>query len=129
MKNILIVEDEEFLVRALKDNLESEGYKIKVAANGEEAIKGIRKDRPVLVLLDLLMPRMDGFKVLEELKKNPEWRLIPIIVLSNLGGDADIKRALELGADDYFVKSQHPIEEVVEKVREYLEGKRVADTK
>jgi CheY-like chemotaxis protein len=129
MKNILIVEDEEFLVRALKDNLESEGYKIKVAANGEEAIKVIRKDRPVLVLLDLLMPRMDGFKVLEELKKNPEWRLIPVIVLSNLGGDADIKRALELGADDYFVKSQHPIEEVVEKVREYLEGKRVADTK
>lgn len=124
MNRILIAEDEEFLVRALKDNLEAEGFAIDVAANGDEAVERIRKNVPNLILLDLLMPKRDGFYVLEEVKKNPEWKLIPVIVLSNLGGDADIKRALEMGADDYFVKSQHPIEEVVEKVKEYIDRKK-----
>ncbi|TSC76796.1 MAG: response regulator receiver protein [Parcubacteria group bacterium Gr01-1014_29] len=124
MNKILIVEDEEFLIRALKDNLEAEGYTIDTAMNGDEAIERIKKEQPNLILLDLLMPKRDGFYVLEEVKKNPEWRLIPVIVLSNLGGDAEIKKAIEMGADDYFVKSQHPIEEVIEKVKEYLEGKK-----
>lgn len=124
MNHILIVEDEDFLARALKDNLEAESFRVDIAKNGEEAMERLKKDRPTLILLDLLMPKRDGFQVLEEVKKNPEWKLIPIIVLSNLGGDAEIKRALDMGADDYFVKSQHPIEEVVEKVKEYFEGKR-----
>ncbi len=124
MSRILIVEDEEFLVRALKDNLEAEGYTIDVAVNGEEALKQIGGHRPDIILLDLLMPKRDGFYVIEEVRKNPEWRLIPIIVLSNLGSDSEIKRALELGADDYFVKSQHPIEEVIEKIKDYLEGRK-----
>jgi len=124
MNRILVVEDEEFLVLALKDNLEAEGCTIDVAMNGEEAMKHIRSNRPNLILLDLLMPKRDGFYVLEEIKKNPEWKLIPIIVLSNLGSDTEIKKALEMGADDYFVKSQHPIEEVIEKVKEYLGGKK-----
>lgn len=121
MNRILIVEDEEFLMRALKDNLESEGCATDTAANADEAMERIKRERPNLILLDLLMPKKDGFYVLEEVKKNPEWKLIPVIVLSNLGGDAEIKRALEMGADDYFVKSQHPIEEVIEKIKEYLE--------
>lgn len=124
MNHILIVEDEEFLLLALKDNLEAEGYTTDSAMNGDEAVEHIRKQRPNLILLDLLMPKRDGFYVLEEVKKNPEWKLIPVIVLSNLGNDSEIKRALSLGADDYFVKSQHPIEEVIEKVKEYLEGKK-----
>ena len=128
MNRVLVVEDEEFLVRALKDNLESEGCAVDAAMNGEEAMEQLRKSRPNIILLDLLMPKKDGFYVLEEVKKNPEWKLIPVIILSNLGGDAEIKRALEMGADDYFVKSQHPIEEVIEKVKEYLEGSRNAKT-
>ena len=124
MNRVLIVEDEEFLLRAVKDNLESEGYAVTTAADGEEAMERIRKERPDLILLDLLMPKRDGFYVLEEVKKNPEWKLIPIIVLSNLGGDVEIKKALDMGADDYFVKSQHPIEEVIAKVKEYLSGQR-----
>lgn len=124
MNDVLIVEDEEFLVTALKDNLESEGYLVNTAVNGGEAIEQIKKHLPNIILLDLLMPREDGFYVLEEVKKNPEWQFIPIIVLSNLGGDAEIKKALKMGAGDYFVKSQHPIEEVVEKVKEYLVGKK-----
>ena len=129
MKNVLIVEDEEFLIRALEDNLSAEGCTIDTARNGEEAIDHVKKKKPDLILLDLLMPKRDGFYVLEEVKKNPEWKLIPVLVLSNLGGDAEIKRALEMGADDYFVKSQHPIEEVIEKIKEYLEGRKQSKTR
>lgn len=126
MNNVLIVEDEDFLIRALKDNLVAEGCKVDIAKNGEEAVEKIGKNKPDLVLLDLLMPKKGGFYVLEEIKKNPEWKLIPVIVLSNLGEDTSIKRALEMGADDYFVKSQHPIEEVIEKAKDYLEGRKTA---
>ena len=123
MNRILIVEDEDFLVRALEDNLVTEKYTVDIARNGEEAIGKIQKKKPDFILLDILMPQSDGFYVLEELKKNPEWQLIPVIVLSNLGEDSTIKRALEMGANDYFVKSQHPIQEVIEKVKGYFEGK------
>ena len=126
MSKILIVEDEGFLVQALKDNLEAEGYKIEVAMNGEEAVEKVSAHKPDLILLDLLMPKKDGFYVIEEVKKNTELKHIPIIVLSNIGGDTEIKKAIEMGADDYFVKSQHPIEEVIEKVKSALEGNRKA---
>lgn len=125
MNHILIVEDEEFLVRALKDNLTSEGSSVSVAMDGEAVFDEIKKHKPALILLDLLLPKKNGFDVLKELKASPEWQLIPVIVLSNLGEDSEIKRALELGASDYFVKSQHPIQEVIEKVKEYLQGKGV----
>ncbi len=124
MSRILIVEDEDFLIQALKDNLSAEGWTVDIAKNGEEALERIAKKKPDLVLLDILMPKRDGFYVLEEIRKNPEWKLIPVIVLSNLGEDTSIKRAMEMGANDYFVKSQHPIQEVIEKVRDYLEGRK-----
>lgn len=120
MAVVLITEDEDFLVRTLQDNLTAEGIAVDIAKDGEEAIKKIAKNKPDLILLDLLMPGKDGFYVLEELKKNTEWKSIPVIVLSNLGEDTEIKRAMEMGANDYFVKSQHPIEEVIKKVKEYL---------
>lgn len=123
MNHVLIVEDEEFLVRAVKDNLLSEGNTVSVAMDGEAVFEEIKKKKPALILLDLLLPKKNGFDVLRDLKANPEWQLIPVIVLSNLGEDSEIKRALDLGASDYFVKSQHPIQEVIEKVQEYLQGK------
>jgi len=126
MNHILIVEDEDFLIRTLEDNLIAEGYTIDSARNGEEAIEKIGKKKPDLILLDILMPKKDGFYVLEEVKKNPEWKLVPVVVLSNLGEDEIIKKALEAGADDYFIKSQHPIQEVIEKVKDYLEGRKAA---
>ena len=124
MNNVLIVEDEDFLIQALKDNLGAEGCTVDIAKDGEEAVKMVEKKKPDLILLDILMPKRDGFYVLEELKKNPKWKLIPVIVLSNLGEDTAIKRAMGMGADDYFVKSQHPIEEVIEKAKDYLEGRK-----
>ncbi len=126
MNHILIIEDEEFLIRALEDNLTAEGYTVDIAKDGEEATGKIEKKKPNLILLDIVMPKKDGFYVLEEIKKNPEWKLIPVIVLTNLGEDIAIKRAFDMGADDYFVKSQHPIQEVIERVKDYLEGGKAA---
>lgn len=124
MSRVLVVEDEEFLIRPLKDSLAAEGYTVDVARNGKEAVGKITENKPDLVLLDILMPEKDGFYVLGEVKKSSEWRLIPVIVLSNLGEDVTIKQALEAGADDYFVKSQHPIQEIIERAKDYLEGRK-----
>jgi two-component system alkaline phosphatase synthesis response regulator PhoP len=123
MNHVLVVEDEDFLVRALKDNLVSEGHSVSIAMDGEAVFDEMKKKKPNLILLDLLLPKKNGFDVLKEIRQSPEWQLIPVVILSNLGEDSEIKRALELGANDYFVKSQHPIQEVMEKVREYLQGK------
>ncbi|MFI3156050.1 MAG: response regulator [Methylococcaceae bacterium] len=120
MKKILIVEDEKALVEVLRDEFNLHKYTVVVAYNGEEAMEKIQKEKPDFVLLDLLLPRKDGFEVLKEIKEDRELRHIPVLVLSNLGQDDDIKKALGLGAVDYFVKTQHPIKEVIEKVQHYI---------
>mgnify|MGYP001561261791 CR=1 FL=1 len=120
MKKILIAEDEEILLNVLKDRFESDGWEVSVAKDGEETVNLIAKRSFDLVLLDLLMPKKDGFEVLKKVRRNPELKNLPIIVLSNLGGDEDIKKALALGANDYFVKTQHPMSEVVEKVNSFV---------
>lgn len=120
MKKILIAEDEDILLNVLKDRFEAEGWEVSTARDGEETMEAIKKSRPDVVLLDLLMPKKDGFEVLKEVRSNPEYKNLPIIVvLSNLGSDEDIKKALALGANDYFVKTQHPMSEIVEKVKKY----------
>ena len=120
MKKILVAEDEEVLLNVIKDRFEAEGWEVITARDGEEAVVAIRKSRPDLVLLDLLMPKKDGFEVLKEIRGDPEFKTLPIIVvLSNLGSDEDIKKALALGANDYFVKTQHPMSEIVEKAKKY----------
>lgn len=119
MKKILIAEDEDILLNVLKDRFEAEGWEVSVAKDGVEAMVAINKSKFDLVLLDLLMPKKNGFEVLKEVMDNPELKNLPIIVLSNLGGDEDIKKALALGAKDYFVKTQHPMSEIVEKAKKY----------
>ena len=112
----LIIEDEEALALVIQDKLTSKNHETRVVKDGDAAIAAARSFRPNLILLDLILPKKDGFAVLKELKADPELELIPVIVLSNLGEDENIKRALQLGAKDYFVKSQHPINEIVEKI-------------
>ena len=130
MKKILVAEDEEVLLNVLKDRFEAEGWEVTTARDGEEAVESIKKTRPDLVLLDLLMPKKDGFEVLKEIRGDPEFKTLPIIVvLSNLGSDEDIKKALALGANDYFVKTQHPMSEIVEKAKKYKSGGASAKTK
>lgn len=117
---ILIIEDEAFLARALQDNLQTLGYASSVVFDGEEALKHITEKHPDLILLDLLLPKQNGFFVLKKLKENPEWEKIPVIILSNLGEDAIIKQALDMGANDYLVKSQHSMDEVLGKISGYF---------
>ena len=125
MKKILIAEDEDVLLKVLKDRFEEAGWHVTGVSNGKSAVEKLNKagrDGYDVLILDLLMPEMSGFEVLEEIKKNAELVDLPIIVLSNLGGDDDIKKAMKLGADDYFVKSQHPMSEIVEKVEKFAGG-------
>lgn len=117
---ILIVEDEEILRDVLEEKFKKEDFDTKVAIDGEAGLQAVEDFEPDLILLDLIMPKMDGFEVLEALKSNPKAKNIPVIVLSNLNQDEEIKKALALGAVDFLVKTQHPINEVVEKVRKYL---------
>ena len=116
---ILIVEDEEVLALVLKEKLELDHFEVQTAADGEAGLAAVGSFRPDFILLDLVMPKKTGMEVLEELKASPQFKDIPVIVLSNLDTDADIKKALALGALDYFVKAHHPINEIVEKVKTY----------
>lgn len=120
MQKILIVEDEKALVEVLRDEFALHQFEVVVAMNGEDALRVLRTAKPDLMLLDLLLPKKNGFEVLEEMKADAELRDIPVIVLSNLGQDEDIKKAISLGAVDYFVKTQHPIKEIIQKVQQYL---------
>lgn len=120
MHKIVIVEDEEALARVLKEKFEDEEFEVELAMDGKVALEIIQKTNPDLVLLDLMLPKRDGIEVLRDIKADQELKRLPVIVLSNLDGDEDIKQAIALGAKDYFVKSQHPIKEVVEKVKDFL---------
>ena len=107
MHKIVIVEDEEALARVLKEKFEGEEFVVELAMDGKVALPIIQKMRPDLVLLDLMLPKRDGIDVLKDIKADRDLENLPVIVLSNLDGDEDIKQAIALGAKDYFVKSQH----------------------
>jgi len=117
---ILVVEDEEVLAKVLKEKLEKSGYDVTVAVDGDAALSLTKRKSPDAIILDLLLPKRNGFEVLEVLKADQELKMIPVVVVSNLGEDGDIKRALSLGAADYYVKSEHPINEIIEKVKNVL---------
>lgn len=117
---ILVVEDEEVLAKVLQEKLEKSGYKVTVASDGEDALAKAKDVSPDAIVLDLLLPKKNGFEVLEVLKSDQALKMIPVVVVSNLGEDSDIKRALSLGAADYYVKSEHPINEIVEKIQNVL---------
>ncbi len=119
-KTILIAEDDEHISKVYEIKLAKEGFVTSLARDGEEAIEKIIAEKPDLVLLDLMLPKKDGFGVLEDIKKIPALAHIPIIVLSNLGQQVDQDRAMALGAREYIVKVNHPIQEVIDKVKGYL---------
>ncbi len=105
---ILIVEDERDLMELLKYNLDREGFTVDTATSGEEGLKKVRADPPDLILLDLMLPAMDGLEVCRGLKGRPETRAIPVIMLTARGEESDIVAGLELGADDYITKPFSP---------------------
>ena len=120
MKKILFIEDESALQRAVAHVLTEEGYLALSAMDGETGIQLAHKEMPDLILLDLIVPKKDGFTVLTELKQDPASADIPVIILTNLEGSADVERALALGATTYLVKTNYRLEEVVEKIKSIL---------
>ena len=120
MKRILFIEDESALQKAFGDILKQEGYEMISALNGEEGLKLAKTEKPDLILLDLILPKLHGFEVLEKLKADEETKDIPIIILTNLEGTDDIEKALKLGATTYLVKASYTLEEVIEKVKKAL---------
>jgi two-component system alkaline phosphatase synthesis response regulator PhoP len=120
MKKILIVEDEEILLELLQKKLTQSGYNVSTAKDGEEGLRAIKKNKPDLILLDILMPKKGGFEVMEEIRLDPLLKDIPIIIISNSGQPVEIERAKALGAKDCLVKVEFDPQEVIEKVKEQI---------
>lgn len=120
MKKILFIEDESALQKSMGDSLRREGWEVLSALNGEIGLRQAKTENPDLILLDLILPKMDGFEVFRELKKNKETADIPVIVLTNLEQMEDVEKALELGAKTYLVKANYTLSEVVSKIKDIL---------
>jgi len=117
---ILFAEDDRFIARALKDGLSEAGYTVFNAFDGEEAIKILKEEKPDLVLLDIVMPKMDGLAVLKEMSGNPKLRKIPIIVFSNVDVKDEVSDFPGLNVAEYLLKANFTMREVVEKINKYL---------
>jgi len=119
-KSILIVEDESALNQTLGEFLASENFEVLSASDGAEGIKVAKAKKPDLILLDIILPKKDGYEVLDELKSDDSTKSIPVILLTNLESAQDIQKAFEKGATTYLVKSSYKMHDVVEKIKETL---------
>lgn len=120
MKKILFIEDESALQKTLGDIIKTEGYNIISALDGEIGLKLAKTEKPDLILLDLVLPKANGFEVLEKLKKDEQTKNIPVIVLTNLESIQEVDKAIELGATTYLVKAHYGLKEVVKKIKKAL---------
>jgi DNA-binding response OmpR family regulator len=120
---ILIVEDEEILLTALSEEMKQAGFDVSEAKDGVEGVEKAISDKPDLILLDLVMPRLDGIGALKQMKANPEIKDIPVVILTNLSDYDKVSDALSLGAMDYLVKANYRLEELVIKIKTVLERK------
>ncbi len=116
-KKILIVEDDKFLRELITKKLKDEGYETVGAADGEEGVEKVKKESPDIVLLDLILPGIDGFEVLSKIKEDPALSSIPVVILSNLGQREEVEKGLKLGAVDYMIKAHFTPGEITEKVK------------
>jgi len=120
-KRILVAEDDRFLRKAAEVTLRRHGFTVLTASDGEAALQIARAETPDLVLLDLIMPRLQGFEVLRTLKQDPATEAIPVIVLSSLSQASDVRQAMEEGAAAYFVKADLSLQALVQRVEEALQ--------
>lgn len=118
---VLLVEDDTMLADMYTMKFEGEGFEVWKGANGIEALQQLEtKGNPSIILLDVIMPQMDGFTMLGKLKENPKWKDLPVILLTNLGQDNDVKKGIAMGANDYLIKANFTPGQVVEKVKALL---------
>ena len=119
-KKILIIEDDDFLRQLISQKISAEGFAVSLAVDGSDGIEKTKDIMPDLIILDLLLPTVDGFEVLSKIKSDPATNPIPVIILSNLGQQEEINKGLKFGAADYLVKAQLTPEEIVEKIKNLL---------
>ena len=119
-KKILIIEDEEILMNLLQRKLIQEGYDVSIARDGDDGLESMRKNLPDLILLDILMPRVGGIEVMEEMQKDDSLKNIPVVIISNSGQPVEIDRAQQLGARDWLIKTEFDPQEVVDKVKKQI---------
>ncbi|MDD5749170.1 MAG: response regulator [Patescibacteria group bacterium] len=117
---ILFVDDDNFLRKVYQAELSERGYEVFLAANGQEGLEQARINDPDLIILDMIMPEKNGFEVLTELRSDPATAAVPVIILSNLGQEDDVKKGIDLGAVDYLVKDNITLATLVEKISRYL---------
>ena len=120
MAKILLIEDDKFLRELIIQKLGKEGFDVSEASEGETGLLKMKEERPDLVLLDLILPGIDGFEVLSRMKKDTELKSVSVVILSNLGQKDDVQKGMDLGADDYLVKAHFTPGEIVEKIRAAL---------
>ncbi len=117
-KKIMIIEDDRFLSSLMKARLEKEGFAVLQSFDGEEAVQALKTERPALIILDLIMPKVTGFEVLQTISITPGLESVPVMILSNLAQDSDIEKARQLGAREYFVKVKISIDDLIGKIKE-----------
>lgn len=120
MKKILFIEDESVLQKTVGSALKDEGYKVISATDGESGFNLAASQKPDLILLDIVLPKINGFEVLKKLKENKETKDVPVIILTNLERVADIDKALEVGATTYLIKVDYSLDEIIKKVKKAL---------
>jgi DNA-binding response OmpR family regulator len=119
-KKILFIEDDSFIAEGYQKGLKEEGFEVTLAGNGEVAFSVIANEKPDLILLDIVMAGEDGFSVLKRIKEKDGVKEIPVIILSNLGGQENIEKGKNLGAEDYLVKSDYSLNDIAKKIRDFL---------
>jgi len=126
---ILLVEDDDFLRGICELKLRKEGFNVAISADGSDALENIRKENFDLILLDVVLPGMDGFEILENIKKDPSRARIPVIMLTNMGQESEVKRGFTLGAEDYIIKAHFTAGEIVEKIKVIIARKNIGGDK
>lgn len=119
---VLLVEDDQLIQRMYQKIFTFEKYEVVTASDGEEALEKARTSDPTIILLDVMMPKMNGMEVLERLKMDPNTKAIPVVMLSNLAGENDAETALAKGAVKYIIKSEHDPKEVADMIQEIIAG-------
>lgn len=122
MAKILIIEDDPLMLRMYQKIFKFQKHEVEIAGDGEEGLAKVQAFGPTIVLLDVMMPKMNGLQVLEQLKANPATKAVPVIMLTNLAGQQDAETAMSKGAVKYIVKSEHEPREVADMVEEVIAG-------
>lgn len=123
MHKVLIIEDDPFLIDLYLSKFSGEGFNVSVANDGETGLKKIQEEKPEIIILDVILPGMDGFAILKKIKEDKELKDIPVVLLTNIGQKEEIEKGLQMGASQYLIKAHHSPAEVTEIVKKILEKK------